>query len=205
MDTSRFEPKTDIQPSTQAIIDIMKNNRCLLYVGALSDRKNFPFQLKVYEKVVEKNPDVKFVVIGKGKKQYVQKHLKKLSEKAQKGICMFERIDNAQLQFVYPLAKAFMLPSKLEIFGMVLLESMYFGAPVVTSWNGGSSTLIYNKQTGQIVKDFDAVQWADAIQRYLDDDVYLRRTTELAKEEIEQRYNWLAIASSMLKQIKGNE
>ena len=205
LDTSRFEPKTDIQPSTQAIIDIMKNNRCLLYVGALSDRKNFPFQLKVYEKVVEKNPDVKFVVIGKGKKQYVQKHLKKLSEKAQKGICMFERIDNAQLQFVYPLAKAFMLPSKLEIFGMVLLESMYFGAPVVTSWNGGSSTLIYNKQTGQIVKDFDAVQWADAIQRYLDDDVYLRRTTELAKEEIEQRYNWLAIASSMLKQIKGNE
>ena len=55
------------------------------------------------------------------------------------------------------------------------------------------------------MKNFDAVQWADAIQRYLDDDVYLRRTTELAKEEIEQRYNWLAIASSMLKQIKGNE
>ena len=29
LDTSRFEPKTDIQPSTQAIIDIMKNNRCI--------------------------------------------------------------------------------------------------------------------------------------------------------------------------------
>lgn len=201
LDTSRFDIPVEMQPSTKEIVDVLRNHRCLLYVGSLSDRKNFPFLLRVYEKVVTGNPDVKFVIIGKGEAKYVQKHIAHISDQAQQGIVRMESIDNAQLQFIYPLAKAFLLPSKLEIFGMVLLEAMYLGAPVITSWNGGSSTLIYGKNTGQIVNEFDVDKWTTAVQKYLDDDELVKDTSLCAKREIETNYNWVSIASSMLRKI----
>lgn len=202
LDTTRFDIPIGMQSTTKEIVDVMSNNRCLLYVGSLSDRKNFPFLLQVYEKVVERNSDVKFVIIGKGETQYVQRHIRQISEHAQKGIVRMESIDNAQLQFIYPLAKAFLLPSKLEIFGMVLLEAMYLGAPIITSWNGGSSTLIHGKNTGQIVEEFDVDKWALAVQRFLDDPELVQETSMNAKNEIEINYNWVSIATSMLKRIE---
>lgn len=147
------------------------------------------------------NPDVKFVVIGKGKKQYVDRHMTKLTEEERSGIYRLEQIDNAQLKYIYPLAKAFLLPSKLEIFGMVLLESMYLGAPVVTSWNGGSSTLIDGQNTGMIVKEFDAAKWAEAVQTYLDDEERTLEITRNARNLIETEYVWDALAKKMLDKI----
>ena len=173
----------------------MTENRCLIYVGALSDRKNYPFILEVYKRVLADNPDIKLVLIGKGEQKYVQKYLGRLSENEIAGIYRLERIDNAQLKYIYPLAKAFLLPSKLEIFGMVLLEAMYLGAPVVTSWNGGSSTLIDGKGTGLIVKEFDVDKWNKAVQRYLDDEKYALGTTyyNRADEYIGNNVNYIYV------------
>lgn len=201
LDIERFDAEVEMQSATQKLMEYMSQNRCILYVGALSDRKNFPFLLKVYQHVRRDNPDVKFVVIGKGKKQYVDRHMTKLTEEERSGIYRLEQIDNAQLKYIYPLAKAFLLPSKLEIFGMVLLESMYLGAPVVTSWNGGSSTLIDGQNTGMIVKEFDAAKWAEAVQTYLDDEERTLEITRNARNLIETEYVWDALAKKMLDKI----
>ena len=111
-------------------------------------------------------------------------------------------MENAQLKFVYPLANAFLLPSKLEIFGMVLLESMYLGAPVVTSWNGGSSTLIDGRSTGIIVREFDSDKWKAAVQKYLDDKSYTAEVTHNAHELVANEYVWDALANKILERIK---
>lgn len=201
LDTTRFDNLVEMEHSTKELIDLMSNNRCLLYVGSLSNRKNFPFLLKVYEKILEKNTDVKFVIIGKGNAQYVKRHLKKVSNQAQNGIIRIESIDNVQLQYVYPLAKAFLLPSKLEIFGMVLLEAMYLGAPVITSWNGGSSTLIHDRNSGQIVRKFDKLLWAEAVQKYLDDEDYVKVVTKNARNVIENEYVWDVLAKKIISNV----
>ncbi|SHI99071.1 Glycosyltransferase involved in cell wall bisynthesis [Butyrivibrio fibrisolvens DSM 3071] len=201
LDITRFDTPIEMQPSTKELVDVMSKSRCLLYVGSLSKRKNFPFLLQVYERVVEKNSDVKFVIIGKGDEKYVQRHLKKVSKQAQSGIIRMESIDNVQLQFIYPLAKAFLLPSKLEIFGMVLLEAMYLGAPVITSWNGGSSVLINEKNTGKIVNKFDVDQWAITVQKYLDDEGYVKEVTDNARTLIKKEYLWNVLAKKILAEM----
>lgn len=201
LDTERFNDNVEIEPETQKIIDFMKSNRCILYVGTLSDRKNFPFLLEVYKKVQHDNSNIKFVIIGKGNEKYVNKYMNGLSNEAKSGIYRIERIDNSQLRYIYPLAKAFLLPSKLEIFGMVLLESMYLGAPVVTSWNGGSSTLIDKKETGIIIDEFDADKWKEAVQKYLDDEEYTKSITQNARKLIESEFNWITIARKMLESL----
>ena len=206
LDTTRFDKDISITPQTNQIERFMRNNRCILYVGALSDRKNFSFMLEVYEEVLKTHPDMKFVLIGKGNKQYVESVLSKVSEKVRNGLLRVDSIDNEQLKFIYPLAKAFLLPSKLEIFGMVLLEAMYLGAPVITSWNGGSSTLISGKETGQIVRIFDAKLWANAVIKYVDNDEYTSNVTTNARELVSKVYNWDNLAEIILNHtIKGHK
>ena len=197
-----FDEKVVIKPETKKLIDYMKNNKCILYVGSLSDRKNYPFLLKIYQRLLEERSDIKFVMIGKGKAKYVNKYMNMLPEKVKNGIYDVSQIDNAQLKYVYPLAKAFLLPSKLEIFGMVLLESMYLGSPVVTSRNGGSTTLIEGKNTGIIVSEFDVEKWVKAVEKYIDDEEYSSATTRRAKELIANEYNWNVLAKKILDYIQ---
>lgn len=211
LDTSRFDDEHSIKPETQELIDFMKKNRCILYVGALSDRKNVPFLLKTYEKVLKDAPDVKFVMIGKsvinpwkkliGKKDedYEKECMSQIPQEVKDGILRIQRIENPQLKYIYPLAKAFLLPSKLEIFGMVLLEAMYLGTPVVTSYNGGSMTLIDGRETGQVVSAFDAGKWAEAIMKYLNDPDYTAFITRNASELIRAEYKWPVIAKKFLR------
>lgn len=202
LDIERFDADIEITSEVKELMSYMNSNKCLLYVGALSDRKNFPFLLDVYSKIRKQNSDVKLVIIGKGKKTYVNKYMNKLSHDDRENIFMLEKVDNSQLKYIYPLARAFLLPSKLEIYGMVLLEAMYLGAPVVTSWNGGSSVLINGKNTGQIVKKFDVKQWAVATQKYLDDSEFAKEVADNAKSLIEKEFVWDVLAKKILEEVK---
>lgn len=212
LDTSRYVD-VEILPETKQLIDFMKNNKCLLYVGSLIERKNYPFLLETYKKMLQRDPDVKLVLIGKSKVSGVEKYLgkkdseyaakydKNLTEKEKAGVYHLERLANPQLRYIYPLAKAFLLPSIQEIFGMVLLEAMYFGAPVVSSRNGGSLTLMADGECGQIVDEFDAEKWCDAISKYLDDPQYAKSVVEAAMNKVKEEYTWDAITNTMLKTV----
>jgi len=216
LDLSRFD-EVPILPETQKLMDFMKENDCLLYVGSLIARKNYPFLLDVYKKVREKRPDVKLVIIGKSKvsqteklfgrkdEDYAAKYDAQLTEDEKAGIYHLDRLANPQLRYIYPLAKAFLLPSILEIFGMVLLEAMYFGAPVVSSRNGGSLTLMKDGSCGQIVNEFDVDKWCGAILKYLDDPEYADTIAKTGMAKIREEYTWDAITDKMLDVIEGKE
>lgn len=214
LDTMRFDDATKMTEDTKKLVEYMTKHRCILYVGALSDRKNYPFLLDTYKELIKREPDVKFVIIGKsmvsafakacGKKdeEYAKKYDMRLTNDIKQGIYHIERLPNSQLKYVYPLAKAFLLPSKLEIFGMVLLEAMYLKTPVITSCNGGSMTLIDGKGTGQIVPKFDVKLWVDAVLRYLNDTQYTSDVVTKATKLIKEQYNWNTIAKQFVNVIE---
>ena len=141
LDVERFD-NIKCSESTRRVADYMEKNKCLLYVGSIDTNKNVSFIINVFTKVLEKDRDVKLILIGKSHQSLIKKLLGKkdssfydeliinLPEKVKESIIHIERVENPQLQFIYPLAKAFLLPSIHEIFGMVLLEAMFFGAPV---------------------------------------------------------------------------
>ena len=210
LDTTRFE-NVEILPETQKLVDFMTENRCLLYVGRLSSRKNYPFLLEVYQKVLEKAPDIKLVTIGESRvsaneRRFLGKQHEEyaisceagLPEDVMRGIYHLDRVENPQLKYIYPLAKVFLLPSILEIFGMVLLEAMYHGAPIVSSENGGSLTLMADGTCGQIVKEFDADKWVKAIMRYLDDEEYAKSVVAAGQNKLKTTYNWNNIVDRFL-------
>lgn len=199
LDIERFNQNVLIQENTQRIVDFMTKNSCILYVGSLSERKNFPFLIDIFIKLKKRRENLKFVIIGKGDVNYVKKNMNKIPVEFSKDVIHIESIDNAQLKYIYPLAKAFLLPSKQEIFGMVLLESMYLGAPVITSRNGGSTTLIEGHKTGTIVPEFNVDKWVDTIIDYLDNPADIFQMVKRAQNLIAREYVWTSIAKKMLK------
>jgi glycosyltransferase involved in cell wall biosynthesis len=65
-----------------------------------------------------------------------------------------------ELKSVYLNTDLFILASTYEIFGMVLLEAIYFNVPILSSLNGGSSFLLDKKY---IMNNFNKKEWMDKI------------------------------------------
>lgn len=103
-------------------------------------------------------------MIGTGDKDYTEKCWKHATELGiRENIVYQEKMEQKYLSDVYNLADFFLLPTKYEIFGMVLLEAMYYKTVVLTTDNGGSSTLIDNGRNGYILQDENASKWANVV------------------------------------------
>lgn len=209
LDTSRFKDVA-MDDTTLSITRFMEKNSCLLYVGRLDANKNFSFLVEVFRVAQERYPDLKLVVIGKSKQSAIKRLFGKTDEsfadeilasqpeRVRNAVLRVEGFDNKQLKFVYPLAKVFLLASIKEIFGMVLLEAMYFGAPVVSSMNGGAVTLIRDEEHGQLIEEFDVEKWVRAISKYLDDADYSAKVAATCQQMVKEEFNWDFITNKIL-------
>ena len=199
LDTSRF---MECDNTNNTLFAKQENTKYLLYVGVLEDRRNILFLLDVFSKVAEQRRNVYLVIIGRGKEEYVSICKERIQElKLEDRIIYQERMQQDQLPSVYRDCDIFLLPSKYEIFGMVLLEAMRFGIPVISSRNGGSSTLITSGETGFIIDDFEASSWSNQILKLLDDNKYALQIAQNAQRISSKKYMWSEIAQDILNTL----
>ena len=200
LDISRFRMCDE---KSNSVFAKRENIKYLLYVGVLEDRRNILFLLDVFSKVVEQRNNINLVIIGHGKEEYVALCKKRIKElKIEDKIIYQERISQDLLPSIYHDCDIFLLPSKYEIFGMVLLEAMRFGIPIITSRNGGSSTLITSGVNGLIIDDFNTSSWAEPILKLLDDKKYALQIASNAKKMSSKKYVWSEIALEILTTLK---
>lgn len=198
LDLSRFNDNVEKNQKTESAIKFMNKKNNLLYVGALNKRKNINFLLKVYEELYKNDKDLTLTIIGNGNSRYIRK-IKSINNKS---INYINNIDNSQLKYIYPMSQLLILPSKLEIFGMVLLEALYFGVPIVSSKNGGSVSLISDNDCGVVIEKFNIKIWKDTIYRILKDKAEINKMKVNSKYKILYKYNWDSITDKFLKIIE---
>lgn len=204
LDTEKYDNEHEILEDTQQLIDLMNKKKCILYVGSLIDRKNFPFTLQVFSILKKRyHLDYNLVIIGDGKENYVKKHFSSVPKDVRRSIIHIKNLPNAQLKFIYPLADFFILPSKLEIFGMVMLEAMYFGSIVLTTVNGGSSTLINDCENGCVFNSFNADEWAKRINA-LSNTNRISKMKKSAQMTIRNAFLWDNLADEFLMHLRRN-
>ncbi|MBI2976907.1 MAG: glycosyltransferase [Chloroflexi bacterium] len=105
--------------------------------------------------------------------------------------------DQDTLQNYYASAHAVVMPSHYESFGMVALEAMACGAPVIASEVGGLAFLVRDGETGFHVPDRDPEALCGCLQRLLDDDD-LRRRLGAQAAEYAKGYAWPLIAEKIV-------
>ena len=141
-----------------------KNGQIILSIAALHPRKGLKYLLKAFAEVVHNFKDLKLVIVGEGPEQ---KELEKLSKNL--------GIDNKVVllgyqQIISQLLKSsdlFVLPSIKEAFGLVLLEAMAVGVPIVATEVGGIPEIIQNHKNGELVEAANSKDLAEKIQELL--------------------------------------
>lgn len=171
-----------------------------LFVGTIDNRKNFPFLLRSFALAFDRDSRINLLVIGHGNENYISKYMSMLTKKQASNIRIINFVPNDQLKFIYPEARALLLPSKLEIFGMVMIEAMSCGLPVISSFNGGSECLIKSHQNGVVADISNEYSWSDAIILLLDNSIR-KSYSENCVITINNNFTWSKIVKSMEKEI----
>lgn len=175
--------------------------RILLCVGNLEPRKGFDILLKAMPKILKNVQDTKLVFVGNGIMSDV---LKSLAD----NLGIFEHIkfagfvDESKKVLYYKSADIFVHPSIYEIFGIVNLEAMACGVPIVASKVGGIPDVVKNGENGLLVPPRDSEALADAIIHLLENEDIRVKMGKNGRKKVEN-YSWKRIAEETEKLYEG--
>jgi D-inositol-3-phosphate glycosyltransferase len=161
----------------------------ILCVARLSDpRKNVRLLLDAYERLQHKTPAIPdLYLIGDPPSDEIQEHLQKL------GLANKVRLigpkQSEELAELYRNAMFFVLSSNEEGLGIVILEAMASGLPVVSTDCGGPATAINNNETGFLTPIGDAGALADAMEKLLVDAALRQRMGREGRKVTEERFS----------------
>jgi D-inositol-3-phosphate glycosyltransferase len=104
------------------------------------------------------------------------------------------RIGHDLLPLYYTAADVCVIPSHYEPFGLVAIEAMACGTPVVASDVGGLKFTVVPEETGLLVPPRDANGFAKAIARILTDELWSRKLRRQASVRVQQNFSWPGVA-----------
>ncbi|TKH38740.1 glycosyl transferase [Paenibacillus polymyxa] len=172
----------------------------LLYVGVLEERRNIRFMLSTFKRVLQKHPGCLLLMVGNGRKIDTDRYWAYAQQLGLTDrIIHFPRVEQRHLWQIYGAADVMLFPTQYDIFGMVLLESMLFRVPIISSVNGGSVTLIEDGVSGVMLRSFSEEEWAGRIGTLLEDAELRQSLAEKAFLTIE-RMSWDRIADEIVSQ-----
>jgi D-inositol-3-phosphate glycosyltransferase len=147
----------------------LKEERIILFVGRIIPLKGIDNLLKAMT-YLERKEGIKLVVIGGDEHcQTEVERLKDLSRslKIQESVIFLGLVKQEILPFFYSAANLCVVPSYYESFGLVVLESLACGTPVVATRVGGAESVIRHGETGYVVRNNDSCHLADKIALFL--------------------------------------
>lgn len=130
---------------------------------------------KGYDKVIgaiaklkASHPNIKYLLAGtydKEEKMFVDKLIKEAG--LQPNVVMTGYLQDEYLEDHFAISDAYVMPSRKEGFGLVFIEAMYYGLPVIAGNIDGSSDALLGGQLGQLVNPDSVDEIAAAIQNIL--------------------------------------
>lgn len=169
--------------------------RLLLFVGRLERLKGVETILRALPMAIDRrHHDVKLLVLGEDSRDAEQSEKDRLRSLAvELGVAgsveFLGSVAHHELPYFYAAAEACLMPSYSESFGLVGLEAQACGCAVIASNVAGLASVVREGVTGYLVDGHGTADWADRIQRLLNDpeaaDQMGRRGVLLA-----QRFPW---------------
>jgi len=143
------------------LYNISPNDKLLLFVGRVAHEKNIDFLLYAFKNILKQNRTVKFLITGEGPAfSHIQKLIKKLNIEKSVILTGYLEAENELLN-CYASSDLFIFSSKTETQGLVLIEAMAQGLPVIALAENGTKSILENNPGAIIGKD-DPIQFAQA-------------------------------------------
>ncbi len=136
-------------------LNIPRDSKILLYVGSLEKRRNIQFLLKLSANLINDNYYLLIAGDGPEKGLLTQKDLTS-------NVKYLGKVRQQSLKSLYEYSDLFLLASDYEIYGMVVLEALYCGCPVISTKTAGPEDMI-NETNGKIIDNLNISEWSDTI------------------------------------------
>ncbi|MCS7131544.1 MAG: glycosyltransferase family 4 protein, partial [Hadesarchaea archaeon] len=194
LDPQEFDPNDG--PRIRANLGI--GSRPLVVTAIrLVKRKGPRYLIMAFSKVLQNVPDAMLVIAGDGPEATnLRKLVKKLN--IENSVLMLGRLHHKQVLKLMTAADVFVLPSLMESFGLVLLEAMMAGTPIVCTRVGGVPEVVENGVNGLMVPPADDNALADAILMILNNRELAKRLSRNGLKIVRERFNWEKTAKETL-------
>lgn len=200
-----------IAPLTQANLYVVENpvssqyfqaenceipNR-ILFAGTIIRRKNILDLLKAVN-ILRNEIDVDLHIVGVAEERYYHEILREYvrENKLEKNVTFLGTLSDGELLREYEECCTVVLPSFEESAGMVLMQAMAAGKPVVATRIGGIPCIVMDKVTGWLTELGNVQELANKIRALLENEGLRKSMGEAGKEEAIRRFRPEVIASA---------
>ncbi|NPV91081.1 MAG: glycosyltransferase family 4 protein [Firmicutes bacterium] len=174
------------------------DEKIVFYVGRLVHEKGVQLLIEAAPKILAGYPQTKLVIAGRGANEGYLHDLAR-SRGIENRVYFTGYIDDPTRNRLYQCSDVAVCPSLYEPFGMVALEAMAAGAPVVVSDTGGISELVEEGITGLKFNTGSADSLASRVLEIIQQPEKARRMRERAYKKAVALYSWDTIAGNTIE------
>ncbi len=197
IDLSKYHEEFD-RWALRARYGVQPHEKLILCVGRLVPQKGIEYLIQAVPLVSQRYPEAKFIIVGDG---WYRDHLEWVANSTgQRWRIMFTGfIPDSDLVGLTKAADVMVVPSVYEPFGIVALEGMAAGVPVVASQVGGLVEFIEHDKTGVLTypRKPESIAWG--INYVLSNPDHARWMIQNARETVQRAYSWEAVAKKTSK------
>jgi glycosyltransferase involved in cell wall biosynthesis len=186
-------------------LDVYKDENIfqILSVGYLIERKGFEYLIKAMPLVLKEHKQARLKIVGSGP---LESKLKELIYELDLGdeVEIVKNVSDEELLMIYNSADLFVLPSivdsqgNTEGLGVVLLEAMACGLPVIGSNIGGIPNIIDNNESGLLVPERDIPGLTEAILQLITDNKLRGKLSHSSLNTVKNSFNWDHISENYI-------
>lgn len=161
-------------------------------VGRLDSKKGQHLLIEACAKVRRDGLMLQLLLVGDATADEGLKYTEKLESLIDEhGLsnCVHFRPHIEQIEFAYAAMDLFVLPSQSETYGMVTIEAMASGLPIIATGSGGTPDIVQDGQTGLLIQPDSVDQLASALKKLLDSPPTARSLSEQARRVAVSRYS----------------
>ncbi len=151
VDMVRFNSEVSGAPARKKL-GLSKKEPIVLHVGRVALEKNIEQIIEAAPSIINLLPEVKFVIVGKGP---ADKHYQEIVKRKglEKNFIFTGYVEESLLPSMYACADALAFPSNFDTQGLVVLEAMACGAPVIVKKGSAPSEFVKDGINGQVFSD----------------------------------------------------
>lgn len=175
----------------------LDDSKIILFVGRLTKEKGVEYLVRAAKNL----KDATICIIGDGNyRSYLEEIVKSEKIKNVKFLGYFGKEKTQDLHRFYYNSDIFVLPSIVdESLGLVTLEAMAYGTPIVASNKGGISLAVKDNWNGYLVRAKSSKAIADAVNNIIKNPEVQKRFVRNAYKTVRERFNWRSIIPNIEK------
>lgn len=186
IDISKYKDIATDKENKRKELNIPSNSRIITTIGPFKPQKNLKDFINVASKIVKKQSDIIFIIIGDGEQRPALELLIQ-------GLDIYDKVRltgwRRDVNEILSITDIFVLTSLWEGLPRSILEAMSAGIPVVANAVDGVKEIVKDGETGYLTEPFQTDKMSDIILKLLDNEPLARRMGKRGQESISQEFD----------------